>query len=72
MELNEQSELTSKKEKGLRDMDSNVIAGGGEGGIKGLKGNGKKIQLKKKETSNTGIPQRDHGFNSRLLQYNEL
>ena len=60
-----------KKEKGLRDMDSNVIAGGGEGGIKGLKGNGKKIQLKKKKIQ-IQAPQRDHGFNSRLLQYSEL
>ena len=33
----------SKKEKGLVGMDDSVVmAGGGEGGIRGLNGNGKK------------------------------
>ena len=34
----------SKKEKGLMDMDNNVVIVGGEDGIRGLNGNGEKIQ----------------------------
>ena len=34
----------SKKEKGLMDMDNSVMTTGGEGGMRGLNGNGKKIQ----------------------------
>ena len=32
----------SKKHKGLKDIDYSVVIAGGEGGIKGLSGNGKK------------------------------
>ena len=31
----------SKKEKGLMDVDNSVVIAGGEGGIRGLNGNGK-------------------------------
>ena len=31
----------NKKEKGLMDMDNSVVTAGGQGGIRGLNGNGK-------------------------------
>ena len=35
-------EGSSKKEKGLVDMDNSVVISGARGGLRGLNGNGKK------------------------------